>query len=110
MPCPAFVVPFVAGFFQVMGSTGADYRMRYQSVHLDILAYALLFAGPVALLALRRAPVVVLITVIVITTCSVLRGYVHGPVFLSMVVAIVAAVIRGRRTAALSAPSVWWLD
>jgi signal transduction histidine kinase len=97
---PAIVVPFVVGFIQVMGSTGADYRMRYQSVHLDILAYALLLAGPVALLARRRAPVVALITVMAVITCYVLRGYVLGPVFLSMVVAIVAAVIRGRRTAA----------
>src|SRR5262245_29491178 len=96
---PAFVVALPVGFIQMMGSTGADYRMHYQSVHLDILAYAMLLAGPVALLARRRAPVAVLITVMTVTTGYVLRGYVFGPVFLSMIVAIVAAVIRGRRTA-----------
>jgi signal transduction histidine kinase len=97
---PAFVVPFVIGFIQIMGSTGADYRMHYQSAHLDILAYAMLIAGPLALLARRRAPVAVLVAVMASTVCYLLLGYVFGPIFLSPVVAISAAVTRGRRTAA----------
>ncbi|MEV5747045.1 histidine kinase [Actinoallomurus sp. NPDC052308] len=95
-----WVIPLVVGFIQVMGSTGADANMRYQARHLDALAYALLVAGPVALLARRRLPVAALAVVFAVTDCYILRGHVLGPVFLSMVVAIVAAVGAGRRVAA----------
>jgi signal transduction histidine kinase len=96
---PVFAVPFVVGFFQIIGSTGADYRMHYQATHLDILAYALLVSGPLALLARRRAPAATLAAVTTVTVSYLLRGYVFGPVFLSLVVAIAAAVTAGRRTA-----------
>jgi signal transduction histidine kinase len=99
---PAFVVPLAVGLFQLMGSTGADYRMHYQLVHLDILAYTMLVLGPLALVARRRAPVIVLISVTTVTICYVLRGYVFGPICLSLIVAIIATVTRGRRTAAWS--------
>jgi signal transduction histidine kinase len=94
---PVFVVPFAVGLFQVMGSSGADVNVDYPRVHLDILAYALLLAGPVALVLRRRFPVPVLALVMCVTVLYVLRGYVFGPVFLSTVVAIVAAVSAGRR-------------
>jgi signal transduction histidine kinase len=97
---PAFVVPSAIGVIQIMGSTGAEVRMHYQSAHLDILAYTLLLMGPVALLGRRRAPIVVLVTVMAGTVGYALRGYVLGPVFLSVVAAVVAAVVRGRRIAA----------
>lgn len=94
---PVFVVPLVVGLFQVMGSTGADAHMNYPRVHLDILAYALLVAGPVALLFRRRFPASALAAVMAITVLYLLRGYVFGPVFLSPVAAIVSAVNTGRR-------------
>lgn len=97
---PVFVVPLVVGFIQVMGSTGADYRMRYQAIHLDILAYALLVAGPIALVGRRRVPVATLATTMAVVACYVLRGYVFGPIFLSVIVAIIAIVTAGRRVAA----------
>ncbi|MCO5971735.1 sensor histidine kinase [Actinoallomurus soli] len=103
---PVWVVPPIVGFIQVMGSTGADVHMRYQTGHLDALAYALLVAGPLALLARRRLPVVALAVVFAVTGCYVLRGYVLGPVFLSVVVAIVAAVGAGRRVAAWIATGI----
>ncbi len=96
---PTFVLTIAVGFIQIVGSNGADRRMHYQPVHLDILAYALLLSGPLALLLRRRFPVPVLVTVMTVTACYVLRGYVLGPVFLSLVVAIGTAVIRGHRTA-----------
>ncbi|MCO6006070.1 sensor histidine kinase [Actinoallomurus purpureus] len=96
---PVFAVPLIVGLIQVMGSTGANWNMHYQARHLDIPAYALLVAGPVALLARRRLPVTTLAAVLAVTDCYILRGYVLGPVFLSMVVAIVAAVSTGRRAA-----------
>jgi signal transduction histidine kinase len=95
---PVFVVPLIVGFFQIMGSSGADANMRYQRLHLDILAYALLAAGPVALLFRRRLPVAVLVVTMTVTVCYLLRGYVFGPVFLSPVVALSGAVMAGRRT------------
>jgi signal transduction histidine kinase len=97
---PVFVVPLIVGFIQLMGSSGADANMRYQSLRLDILAYALLVAGPVSLLFRRRFPAATLTTVMAIILLYLLRGYVLGPVFLSLVVAIVAAVTAGRRAAA----------
>jgi signal transduction histidine kinase len=97
---PVFVVPLVVGFFQLMGSSGADAHMEYRHTPLDILAYALLVAGPVALLFRRRLPTVTLAVVMTITVLYVLRGYVFGPVFLSPVVAIVSAVAAGHRRSA----------
>src|SRR3569833_1564330 len=64
---------------------------------LDGPAYALLAAGPLALLFRRRHPTVTLAAVMTVTVVYLLRGYVFGPVFLSPVVAIVAAVTAGRR-------------
>jgi signal transduction histidine kinase len=96
---PVIVVPLITGFIQIMGSTGADWHARYQGRHLDAFAYALLLAGPVALLARRRLPVATLAVVLAVTGCYILCGYVFGPVVFSLVVAIVAAVTAGRRTA-----------
>ncbi|MDN3351856.1 sensor histidine kinase [Actinomadura sp. DC4] len=100
---PVFVVPLVVGFVQVMGSSGADAHMRYPLTHLDAAAYALLVAGPVALLFRRRFPGAVLTVVMVITIGFLLRGYVFGPIFLSPVVALFGAVLAGRRTLSLVA-------
>lgn len=94
------MLPIIAGFFQVMASTGADYHMQYQQRHLDIPAYALLVAGPAALLGRRRAPVTVLAVTMAVTDCYILLGYVLGPIFLSAAASIVSAVIAGRRVAA----------
>lgn len=94
---PVFVVPLAVGIFQVMGSTGADANMRYPRVHLDILAYALLLSGPLALLFRRRFPASVLAVVMSVTVAYILRGYPFGPVFASPVVAAVGVVSAGRR-------------
>jgi signal transduction histidine kinase len=97
---PAIAAPIIAGFFQVMASTGADYHMRYQQRHLDIPGYVLLLAGPVALLGRRRAPVAALAVTMAVTDSYVLLGYVLGPIFLSAAIAIVSVVLAGRRVAA----------
>ena len=94
---PVFVVPLIAGFLQLVGSSGADAHVRYPHMPLDGPAYALLAAGPLALLFRRRHPTVTLAAVMTVTVVYLLRGYVFGPVFLSPVVAIVAAVTAGRR-------------
>lgn len=94
---PVFVVPLIVGFVQIMGSSGADARVLYPRLHLDILAYALLAAGPFALLLRRRLPVAVLAVAMTVTVCYLLRGYVFGPVFLTPIVAVFGAVMAGRR-------------
>ena len=66
---------------------------------LDALAYALLVAGPVALLARRRYPVPVLVAVAGVTVAYLGVGYPYGPVFASAVVAFVTAVVAGHRRA-----------
>jgi signal transduction histidine kinase len=103
---PPFVVPLVVALVQLTASSGADAHMRYQSLHLDILAYALLVAGPVALLFRHRHPSVALTVIMAITVVFVLRGYVFGPVLLSPLVAIVAAVTAGRRVIACAVTGV----
>jgi signal transduction histidine kinase len=97
---PVFVVPLAVGLFQIMGTTGADINMDYPHAHLDILAYALLVAGPVALLFRRRHPSPAIAVVMAVTVLYLLRGYVFGPMFLSPVVAIVSAVSAGHRVVA----------
>src|SRR4051794_31800390 len=97
---PVFVIPLLVVLIQVVGSTGADRHMNYPAVHLDAPGYARLVAGPAALLARRRLPVTALAIGLALTDLYLLRGYVFGPVFLSLVVAIVAAVSAGRRIAA----------
>jgi signal transduction histidine kinase len=67
---------------------------------LDLLAYLLLAAGPLALVWRWRSPVGVLA---VVTTSNVLYfglGYPYGPAWLSLVVAIWTAVTAGARRAA----------
>jgi signal transduction histidine kinase len=103
---PVVAVPLAVVFFQLVGSTGADARMRYPHTPLDVLAYALLVAGPVALIFRRRLPVAALSTVLAVTVLYLLRGYVFGPVFLSPVAAVVAAVAAGRRAASWLAAGV----
>jgi signal transduction histidine kinase len=66
---------------------------------LDLLAYALLAAAPVALLARRRHPLPVLVVVVVVTLAYLAFGYPYGPVFASLVAALVAAVLAGHRRA-----------
>jgi signal transduction histidine kinase len=99
---PVWLVPLGVLVVQVMGSTGADRSHYHRSPHLplDGLGYALLIGGSVALLARRRHPVQTLLGVALATLIYYLRGYVFGPAFVAVVVALVAAVMAGHRKAA----------
>jgi signal transduction histidine kinase len=77
--------------------------------HLDLLAYALLALGPVALLARRRHPRAVLAFVFGVTLVYVILGYVQGPNYLSLVFAVVAAAKAGDRIAARLALVAGWV-
>ena len=91
--------PLALGLFQLVGTIGSASRQPDRHA-LDALAIVLVLAGPLALLWLRRAPVVVLWTVVAVTLTYLLRGYPYGPVMISAVVAVFSAVVMGHRTAA----------
>ena len=95
----AVVGPAALALFQVVGTVGAS-RGQPDRRPLDALAVGCLLAGPAALLWLRRRPVQVLWLVAAVTLGYLLRGYAYGPVVLSLVVALFAAVVQGHRAAA----------
>jgi signal transduction histidine kinase len=75
---------------------------------LDAVAYALLVAGPVALLARRRQPAAVMVLTTAATLLYLVLGYPYGPVFLSFIVAVFTAVTEGYRLVAwLSAGALY---
>lgn len=96
---PVFVLALVVGFVQLMGTRGAATNQP-ESVPLDGVALVLLLAGPLALLARRRYPGPVLGVVLAVTVTYVALDYPYGPVFLSVVVALAGAVLRGHRLVA----------
>ncbi|HEU5159433.1 MAG TPA: sensor histidine kinase [Streptosporangiaceae bacterium] len=97
---PVWAVPLLIGVLSLGGSMGANWRATHGHeaiTPLDPFGVLLLLAGPVLLLARRRHPVLVLCAVNVTTLLFLLRGYALGPMFLSLVVAIVTAVTAGHR-------------
>jgi signal transduction histidine kinase len=67
---------------------------------LDAAAFALLAAGPVALVARHRQPAAVVVVVTAVTLLYLLLGYPYGPVFLSLIIALFTAVTSGYRLVA----------
>lgn len=99
--------PILLAVFQLIGTFGAAERQPGRR-DLDAVAILLVLAGPAALLFLRRFPVPVLWFVSAVMLGYLLGGYPYGPVGLSFVVAVFAAVVLGHRAAAwLSVGSVY---
>src|SRR5215211_5134535 len=67
---------------------------------LDLVAYLLLAAGPVALLWRRRSPAAVLAVVMASSVLYFGLGYPYGPAWLALIVALWTAVTGGARRAA----------
>ena len=65
--------------------------------HLGTAAVVLLALGPLALLVRRVHPSGVLLFVFSVTVAYVALGYVQGPCYASLLVAVVTAVMHGRR-------------
>ncbi|MGH3740406.1 MAG: sensor histidine kinase [Micromonosporaceae bacterium] len=66
----------------------------------DWFGYLLLAIGPIALIARRAFPAPVLLITVFSTGAYLLLGYVYGPVFIAMVVALLSAIWHGARLAA----------
>jgi signal transduction histidine kinase len=97
---PQLALAAVLAVVQVVGSLGAQ-RAQPDRRPIDLLALALLLTGPLALALMTRTRVpVVAVTVGVATGAYLVLGYPYGPVVLSLVVALVAAVLTGHRLVA----------
>ena len=98
-PILGIVGPLVLTVFTVVGTFGAAHGETSRR-GLDVLAIGLAIAVPLSLLGLRRHPVAVLWFVALSTLGYLLRDYPYGPIMISLVVAVVAAVMLGHRWAA----------
>jgi hypothetical protein len=97
------------GVLQVALTVGASQNLRGR-LPLDALGYALLVAGPVALLGRRRWPLATLAVVAALTVVFYALGYPFGPAWLALLVAFWTAGTGGQRlaawlTAALAIPA-----
>jgi signal transduction histidine kinase len=95
------MLPFAVGAIQIVGTRFAALRQP-ERLDLDALALVLLAAGPIALFLRRRYPVLVLGFVLATTLGYSLLDYPRGPIFLALIVALVTAVMSGRRGAAVT--------
>ena len=100
-------IAVAVGAIQLVGTYFAA-RNQTDRAAMDALAYALLAAGPAALLARRRYPVAVLLVVFGTTLAYWTSDYPRGPVFLALIVAFVTTVIAGRRGVAIAMVIVGW--
>ncbi|KPI17558.1 integral membrane sensor signal transduction histidine kinase [Actinobacteria bacterium OV450] len=75
---------------------------------LGALGRLLLLLGPALLLLRHRHPVPVVYGVCAVTLVYLACGYPYGPVFLSVALACLAAVVTGHRRAAWSAVGALW--
>lgn len=96
---PIVGLTLVTGVVQVVGCTFAG-RWQPLARPLDVWAYLLLLAGPLALLAVRRHPLPVLLVAVAATLGYFGAGYPGGPAIVAAIVALVATVLRGPRLAA----------
>ena len=67
---------------------------------IDAFAVVLLVAGPLLLLLWRRWPLVTLVGVVAVTGVYFMADYPYGPVFFSLVLAMIAGVVSGHRRVA----------
>ncbi|MEU5106274.1 MULTISPECIES: sensor histidine kinase [unclassified Streptomyces] len=92
---------------QLLGTQFAAHTQP-ERAGLGLLGRALLLAGPALLVLRHRHPRLAVLGTAAVTALYLGAGYPYGPVFLSVVVACVAAVAAGRRVAAWSALGALW--
>lgn len=102
-------LPVVVAAIQLFGTSFAAHHEASRRP-LDLAAYVLLGVGPVALTTRRKHPVPVLLFTFAVASAYELLGYVDGPVFLSVAVAVVAATLHGHREAAIGVAVLGYLS
>jgi signal transduction histidine kinase len=97
---------------QLVGSTfAAENQQRTDHrLDLDVFGYALLTLGPALLVLRRRHPPLVAFGTAATAAAYLAVGYPHGPVFLSVFVGSLSAVVTGHRHAAWGALGLFWLS
>jgi signal transduction histidine kinase len=99
---PRRLVPLSAlgvGIIQVVGSFGAASNQPDRKA-IDVLAVVLVLIGPIALALRDRWPLVAIAASVIAANVYVGFGYPYGPIFLSVAVALFAAVQQGHRRSA----------
>lgn len=109
----------IVAVVQIGGTIGASHRHGHHGcwwasscsapTHLDTLAVVLMAIGPIVLLVRRSYPRTVLATVFGIGLMYVSLGYVQGPNYASVAVAVVNACLLGDRIAARLAVVAGWI-
>ena len=87
---------------QIVGTRAAQHAQPARH-HLDALGYLLLLLGPALLLLRTRFPLAVCMGTTAVGVVYLLAGYAYGPIFLSVVIGFVSAVLAGHRRAAWAA-------
>jgi signal transduction histidine kinase len=98
-PPTDLAVVVLVGVVQLALTTLAAHRQPERQA-LDLAAYLLLAAGPVALFWRWRSPVLVLGVVMATSVLYFALGYPYGPAWLALIVAFWTAVTGGARRAA----------
>ncbi len=95
--------------FVQIGSTFAAHGQTEYRAGLDVFARVLLFVGSALLVLRKKYPVPVVFGVAAATMVYLGAGYPYGPVFVSVALAVFAAIVAGHRRAAWSAIGMLWL-
>jgi signal transduction histidine kinase len=100
----ALVVAFVQFTGTYFGSENQTDRAS-----LDVIAYALLAVGPVALLFRRRYAVPVLLVIFAATLTYWTTDYPRGPIFFALIVAFITTIMAGHRVVGVVVAVAGWL-
>jgi signal transduction histidine kinase len=84
------------GVFQVVGSFGAAHDQP-DRLAIDGLAIGLLLVGPLALAVRDRWPLFAAAVPLIAADVYIGHGYPYGPIFVSVIVGLFAAVLAGER-------------
>ena len=101
-PLPSRVLVFSSvglALIQVIGTRAAQHGQP-RAHQLDAFGLVLLLLGPLILLLRNRMPIAACVGPAAIVVVYLLVGYPYGPIFLSVVVGFVNAILTGHRRAA----------
>lgn len=93
------VSTFAIALFQVAGTFGAEHNQPERKP-IDALAVLLVLLGPAALAIRDRRPLVSAVIAAAAADVYIGLGYPYGPIFISVVVGLFAAMLSGHRVAA----------